>query len=103
MDGISGSPILWDLELGDLLLAGVAGRVGSDVGSSTLGMNMLPTSLLHMKVVEALNDLSGIDLCRLSAINSNGMRDLRRGRHGTEERGGLHGVRETSLTGLSTT
>ena len=38
---ICGSPLLWDNEFGDLLLTGIAGRVGRDGGNSTLGVDMV--------------------------------------------------------------
>ena len=41
MDSICGSSLLWDLEFGDLLLAGIAGRVGCHAGNSTLSVDMV--------------------------------------------------------------
>jgi hypothetical protein len=60
--GIRRGSILRDLEFGDLLLAGVAGRVGRDVGGSAFGVDVLQAGLLHMEVMEAFDDLVGIDL-----------------------------------------
>lgn len=62
MHGIRRSPVLRDFEFGNLLLAGVAGRVGRDMGSTAFGVDMFQTSLPHMKVVEAFDDLIGVDL-----------------------------------------
>lgn len=62
MDCICGSSFVGYLELGDLLLAGISRRVRSDVRGSALSMYMFLACLFHMEVVEALDDLIGIDL-----------------------------------------
>jgi hypothetical protein len=77
VDGVGGGAVVGDFEFGDLLLAGVAGGIGSDMGSPALGMDMLLTRLLHMKVLKAFDDRIGIDLYKLSALNSNGMEGFR--------------------------
>ena len=40
-----------DLELGDLLLAGVSGRVRGDVRGSALAVDMLPTCFTHVQAM----------------------------------------------------
>jgi hypothetical protein len=77
MNGICRSSNFRNLEFGDLLLAGVAGGIGSDMGNPALGVDMLLTRLLHMKVLKAFDDRIGIDLYKLSALNSNGMEGFR--------------------------
>jgi hypothetical protein len=66
--GIGGCSILWDLELGDLLLAGVAGRVGGYVRGTTMCVNVFAAGLAHMKVVKAMDDLVGVDLCLVRRV-----------------------------------
>ena len=62
VDGIRGCPIVRDLELGDLGLAGVASGVGSDMGGSTFGMDMFVSSFTHVEVLDVLDDFIGVDL-----------------------------------------
>ena len=38
---VSGGPLLWDHEFGNLFLTGIAGRVWRDGGNSTLGVDMM--------------------------------------------------------------
>ena len=45
-----------NLELGNLLLAGVSGRVWGDMRSASITVDVLPASLFHMHIVHALDD-----------------------------------------------
>lgn len=51
-----------DLELGYFLLAGISCGVWGDVGGSSVGVDMVLASFLHMQVTDALNNLIRIDL-----------------------------------------
>lgn len=51
-----------DLELGYFLLAGISCRVWGDVGCSSVGVDMVLASFLHMQVTDTLNNLIRIDL-----------------------------------------
>jgi hypothetical protein len=57
-----------DLELGDLLLAGISGGVWSDMSGTALGVNMLPARILHVHIMDTLDDLIRIDLQVLSVL-----------------------------------
>ncbi len=61
MYSIGGSTLLGDSELGDLLLAGIAGRVGSVRGQRISDMDMMTLRLRRM-FTELLDDGIGIDL-----------------------------------------
>ena len=41
MDGVRGCSLLWDLELGNFLLTGIAGRVGRDGGDGAICADMV--------------------------------------------------------------
>lgn len=51
-----------DLELGDLLFAGISGGVWCDMRGSTLGVNMPLACILHMHIMDTVDDLIGVDL-----------------------------------------
>ena len=51
-----------DLELGYFLLAGISCGVWSDVRCSSVGVDMVLASFLHMQVTDTLNNLIRIDL-----------------------------------------
>jgi len=61
MYSIGGSTLLGDSELGDLLLAGIAGRVGCVRGQRISDMDMMTLRLRGM-FMELLDDGIGIDL-----------------------------------------
>jgi hypothetical protein len=61
MHSIGWCTLYGDLELGDLCLGGIAGRVWRGLGDSTVGVNVLLVSVIGM-VVKILNDLVWVDL-----------------------------------------
>lgn len=76
--------MLGDLELWDLLFAGVACGVWCDVGGASAGMYVLSSSFGHVQALKTFDDLVRVDLDM--SIEYVVMRD---------SLGGLHGVRET--------
>src|ERR1700761_9092721 len=56
------STLMWDLEFGDLLVAGISGEVGRDVRSASVYVNRLAASFLHLHIMKASSDLIRLDL-----------------------------------------
>jgi hypothetical protein len=68
VDGVGGGAVVGDFEFGDLLLAGVAGRIGGYVRGSTLGVHVLMSGGRHMEAVEGLDDFVGVDLSSVRIV-----------------------------------
>jgi hypothetical protein len=62
MHSICRRTILWDLEFGDLLFAGVSGGVWGDVRGSSASVDMLLASVLHVHIADAFDNLIRVDL-----------------------------------------
>jgi hypothetical protein len=68
VDSICGSTILRDPEFGDLLLAGISGRVWSDMRGTAVRVDMLSASFFHMHSINTFDDLIRVDLQASSAV-----------------------------------
>lgn len=62
MNSVCRGSIVRNLELGDLLLAGITGGIWGQMSSAAFCVDMLFAGLFHVQVVKAINDIIRINL-----------------------------------------